>query len=118
VAKLEREMVEVRYMAGRTDREVSDLQMVLRGHTGVLNAIRQDQVDHGEKLTRLEAEMRGEFANVRAEMGSEFADVRTEMRSEFADVRTEMRTGFGALAEGQAKITALITQHIEECEKK
>lgn len=77
-------------MAGRTDREVSDLQAVLSGHTGVLNAIRQDQHDQGRTIARLEA----------------------ETRREFADVRAEMRHGFGTLAKGQEVITQLLNQHL------
>ena len=92
VAKLEREMAEVQFMTGRTDREVSDLQAVLNGHTGVLNAIREDQRDQGKRLARVEA----------------------EMRSGFADVRAEMRTGFDTLARGQDQITELLTRHLDE----
>ena len=134
VAKLEHQMAEVQFMTGRTDREVSDLQAVLNGHTGVLNAIRDDQVDQGKRLARVEAEMRSGFA----EMRGEFADVRTEMRTGFAKVDAnftrvdanfakvdanfakvdanfaKVEDKFKVLQQGQARITELLTKRLGE----
>ena len=102
VSQLELEMAEVRYLATKANKDVSDFRTVLVGHTGVINAIREDQLEQGKKLARVEKEVHAGFAR---------------MNEEFADVRSEMRNGFGKLAEGQARITELITQHIEECDK-
>lgn len=91
-------------MTGRTDQEVSDLQVVLKGHTGVINAIRDDQVDHGKALARVEAGMRTEFADVRAEMRAGFAKV----DENFAKVEDK----FKVLQRGQELITSLLTRHL------
>jgi hypothetical protein len=106
VTQLESEMAEVRFLATKAESEVSDMQTVFRGHTGVLNAIRQDQVKQGMELASVKAEVK----NVRAEMHTGFAQV----DEEFADVRSEMRKGFGELARGQELITNLLTRHLGE----
>lgn len=82
VAKLEGEMDEVR-------RDVSDalgIRTELRAHIKSLEALRETQLEMGEKMDR------------------EFADVRAEI----AGVRTEMRDGFTKLNLGMAQITALL----------
>lgn len=111
VARLEHEMAEVRFMAGRTDREVSDLQAVLNGHTGVLNAIRDDQRDQGRQFAKFEAETRREFADVRAEMRDGFAKVDAnfaKVDANFAKVEEK----FALLSKGQEAITRLLTKHL------
>ena len=89
VAELERRMGDVEDLARNTDQDVADWRTTLNNHTKTINAW-------------------GEQINAR------FDRVEAEMRSEFADVRLEMRTGFGTLAEGQAKITKLLTKHLGE----
>ncbi|HEX6353679.1 hypothetical protein [Actinophytocola sp.] len=73
--RLEAEIAEARFLAAKAEKEVSDMQAVFRGHTGTINAIRADQVDHGKKLARVEAEMRTGFAEVKSEMRNGFANV-------------------------------------------
>jgi hypothetical protein len=87
VTKLEGEMVEVRF-----------LRSALANHATVLNAIREDQLAQGERITRVETEMRDGFA---------------ETRSGFA----EMRSKFATVVEGQLRMTELLTKHIEDHEK-
>jgi len=50
VTRLEEEVAQVRYLARKTDRDVSDFRAVLHGHTGVLNAIRENQLEQGQIL--------------------------------------------------------------------
>jgi hypothetical protein len=95
VTRLEGEMAEVRFLATNAERDVADVKTVLIGHTGLLNALREDQVDQGRTLARLDREMRG---------------TQTDMRTGFA----EMRRGFAVLGEGQARISELLDQHIRE----
>jgi len=78
VAKLERRMKKcrvdataARVLAAAADRDVADIRLVLKGHTSVLNALRETQIDHGKKLKehddsfdRLEAKVDGLTANV------------------------------------------------------
>ncbi|MFL6119435.1 hypothetical protein [Actinophytocola sp.] len=96
-------------MASKASKDVSDFTAVLHGHTGVINAIREDQLEHGKNLARIEKEMRAGFARVDEKFD--------KVDARFGKVETEMREGFGLLAEGQQRITELIIQHIEECDK-
>lgn len=83
-------MDDVEGLARGTDREVADWRTTLNNHTDLLNAIREDQVDQGKKLARLEA----------------------KVEAELADVRSEMRNGFGKLAKGLELLTGLLTRHL------
>ena len=65
---------------------------ILHGHTGVLNAIRQDQVDQGKKIAKLDREMRQGFARVDA----------------------QARENYALLAHGQGRIVDLLTRHLRE----
>ncbi len=89
VAKLEGEMDEVRH--GLSD--ALGIRTELRAHIKSLEALRETQLEMGERMDRM-----GE------KMDREFADVRTEI----AGVRTEMRDGFTKLNLGMAQITALL----------
>ncbi len=102
VAKLELEMAEVRYVTSKADKDVADFKTVLIGHTGVINAIRDDQVEHGKRLARLEAEVRSGFANVDAN----FAKVDTN----FGKIEEK----FELLSKGQEAITQLLSRHLGE----
>ncbi|TDV52379.1 hypothetical protein [Actinophytocola oryzae] len=109
VTKLEREMREVRYMAGRTDREVSDLQVTLKGHNGVLNAIREDQVDQGKKLDLVERRL----GKLEMKVDENFAKVDenfAKVDENFAKVEAK----FDVLYQGQEKITQLLNRHLGE----
>ena len=108
VTRLEHEMAEVRFLATKAEKDASDCKAVLHGHTGVLNAIRDDQVDQGRMIAQLESRL----GNVENEVHSGFAEMRSEMRSGFA----EMRRVHTVLAHGQASITDLLTRHINEHE--
>ena len=44
-----------RVLAGAADRDVSEFRTVLHGHTAVLNAIRETQLDQSERLTTVES---------------------------------------------------------------
>ena len=86
VAKLEGEMDEVRH-------DVSDalaIRTELRAHIKTLEALRETQLETGEKMDR------------------EFAAVRSELHEGLAAVRSEMRDGFTKVALGMAQITALL----------
>lgn len=111
VTRLEHDMAEVRFLATKAEKEASDCTAVLHGHTGVLNAIREDQVEQSKKIAkidgrlgRVEADVRTGFARVNAEMG----EMRGEMR--------EMRGNIATLAQGQEQITELLTRHVGECD--
>lgn len=131
VTGLENEMAEVRYLAAKANKDASVFQTVLIGHTGVINAIRDDQLEHGKQLARVEKEMRTGFADVRSEMRDGFADVRSEMRDGFAKVDAnfakvdanfakvdanfaKVEDQFRQVRRGQEAITDLLTRHLGE----
>lgn len=86
----------------RLEKRVDDWQTVLNGHTNTLNAIREDVVDQGKRLVKVEAEV----TDLRSDV--------TNLRSDVTDLRSEMRNGFGKLAKGQELITDLLTRHLGE----
>ena len=64
-----------RILAGGADRDVGEMRQELRAHTRALNALRETQLEQGDRLTgitgridSLEAEMRRGFALVNAGM--------------------------------------------------
>lgn len=107
VTKLELEMAEVRYVATKADKDVADFKTVLVGHTGVINAIRDDQVEQGKQLARVEKEMHAGFAR----MDANFAKVDenfAKVDENFAKVEDK----FAQLREGQEQITDLLTRRL------
>jgi len=50
VTRLEQEMAEVRVLARGADEDCSNMQDTFRAHTGVLNALRQTQLEQGATL--------------------------------------------------------------------
>ncbi|MGH3813581.1 MAG: hypothetical protein ACRDUV_14200 [Pseudonocardiaceae bacterium] len=75
-----------RVLASGADRDVSEVRAELRAHTQSLNALRETQLEQGQKIDKLDR----------------------EMCEGFAEVRTEMREGFSTVATGMAQITALL----------
>ena len=57
-----------RALAGAADRDVSVVNAKLNAHIQVLNALRETQLEHGEQLDALAAEMRSGFATMGAGM--------------------------------------------------
>jgi len=97
VLVLEQQMVivtskgqQTRAIVRRVDRDVAELSLKLDGHIKVLNALRETQLEHGEKLREHDARFD-----------------RLEIR--FDGLEREMRNGFSTLAVGMAQITALLT---------
>jgi chromosome segregation ATPase len=53
-----------RILAGAADRDVSDFKQTLNSHTQVLNALRETQVEHGQRLDQLEAKVDSGFTKM------------------------------------------------------
>ncbi|RZS44515.1 hypothetical protein EV193_101391 [Herbihabitans rhizosphaerae] len=69
LAKLEAEMPKARrdataarLLAMGADREVFDMRARLQAHTALLNALRETQMEHGQRLDRLTSRVDGGFA--------------------------------------------------------
>jgi uncharacterized phage infection (PIP) family protein YhgE len=95
-------MDDVQKLASVTGQEVAEWRTTLHNHTKTLNAV-------NAKIDRFEERVDEHFTKVDERF--------TRVDERFDKVETEMRDGFGMLAEGQQRITDLLTQHIEECDK-
>ena len=85
------EAAAARALAAGADRDVAEYRKEMRGHTRVLNAIREDQIDQGTKLNALQTEL-----------------------SEF---KTEARDGFTKANLGIAQIVAMLTDLTPDADK-
>lgn len=66
VASIAQDAAAARVLAGAADRDVSSMRAELRGHTQVLNALRETQLEHGARLDRVE----GRLDSVDGRLGS------------------------------------------------
>lgn len=116
VTRLEHEMIQARsdaaaarVLAGGADRDVSLMQDELRGHTRSLNALRETQVEHGQRIDRLERKVDDGFqqADVR------FQQIDANFRQVDANFKTVGRE-FSKVNTGIAHITALLTNKVDE----
>lgn len=57
VASIAQDAAAARVLAGAADRDVSSMRAELRGHTQVLNALRETQLEHGARLDRVEGRL-------------------------------------------------------------
>ncbi|MEQ0558760.1 hypothetical protein ABJI51_06745 [Amycolatopsis sp. NEAU-NG30] len=64
-----------RVLAGTADRDVSEFKQTLNGHTQVLNAMRETQIEHGQDIQALKTEV----GSLRADMTSGFTKVNISM---------------------------------------
>jgi chromosome segregation ATPase len=86
VTDARRDAAAARVLAGAADRDVSEFRQELKAHTKTLNALRETQLEHGQRLDSLETKMDA--------------------------MDRKMSDGFSTVAVGMAEITALI-RHAE-----
>lgn len=67
------ESAAVRELAAGTDREVSDLQVELRVHKSLIQALQKTQSQTLARVRGLESRMEAGFAEMRGDMGTGFA---------------------------------------------
>ncbi|MFI9511023.1 hypothetical protein [Nocardia sp. NPDC052566] len=89
-----RDAATAQVLAQGADRDVSDVRATLRAHQGSMNALRETQIEHGQKLDGLRTEVDRGFA---------------ELDLRFTSLESEMRQGFATLHAGMRQITALLT---------
>jgi ABC-type phosphate transport system auxiliary subunit len=85
-------------LAGGADRDVSDMKTLLRAHTQTLNALRETQIEQGQKLTDLDAKLDARTTSLQAQT--------TSLQAQIDGLRAEMRRGFGTLHTGMAQLLA------------
>ncbi len=83
VARLREDVASARALAALADRDVAEFRAEMRGHRQVLNALRETQLEQGQKIE--------------------------EQGQKIDGLRREMREGFAMQATGMAQITALLT---------
>ncbi|HMS74454.1 hypothetical protein [Gordonia sp. (in: high G+C Gram-positive bacteria)] len=69
-----------RVLAGAADRDVSEMRSELQGHTRVLNALRETQLEHQARFDRVDGDL------------------------------ADLRRGFGVLHTGMNRITEMLTE--------
>jgi chromosome segregation ATPase len=85
-----------RVLATGADRDVSEVRAELRAHTQALNALRETQLEQGQKIDGLERRLGG----VEHRLGG--------VEGRLDGVEREMREGFSTLHTGMVQITALL----------
>jgi hypothetical protein len=80
-----------RVLAGGADRDVSAFGAPFDAHQRLLEALRETQIEHGQRLAGHEERF-------------------DRLESELQRLETEMRGGFSTLAVGQAEILALLNR--------
>jgi len=103
-----------RVLATGADRDVSDVRSQLRAQRGLLQALRDTQVEHGRRLDQLERRMTAVELRLNA-LDDRIAgmDARLTGRMDGLDRRidsleTEMRAGFAKMSAGMAHIVTLL----------
>ncbi|MDX3193035.1 hypothetical protein PV458_31905 [Streptomyces sp. MN03-5084-2B] len=84
-----------RILAGTADRDVSEFKQTLNGHTKVLNAMRETQIEHGQDISGLKTDVTG-------------------LKTEVADLRAEMQSGFTKVNIGMEQVSRLLQQVIDK----
>lgn len=77
-----------RVLAGGADRDVSAFSARLDVHKALLDALRETQIEHGQRIGEMDGRLTGRIDGL----------------------EQEMRSGFGMVAVGQAEILALLTR--------
>ncbi|MGH4021184.1 MAG: hypothetical protein ACRDT0_18545 [Pseudonocardiaceae bacterium] len=62
MARLREDVASARALAALADRDVAEFRTEMRGHRQVLNALRETQLEQGQKIDELGREMREGFA--------------------------------------------------------
>jgi hypothetical protein len=95
-------MAEVRFLATKAERDAAGFREVLVGHTRVLNALRETQLEQGVRLDRVEGKVDRLVGTVDG------------LEGKVDRLEGEMKEGFAKLGVGQAQITALLTAHLDK----
>jgi hypothetical protein len=134
VSRLEQEVTEARVLAMGADHDVSVVEDALRAHVGTLNALRTTQleqgqmikkiqVEHGQRLDRLEHKVDDGFSMVDdrfKQIDGRFKQIDGRFKQiddHFEQVDANFKTvegEFSKLNTGMAHITALLTDKLGE----
>jgi outer membrane murein-binding lipoprotein Lpp len=85
-----------RVLAGGADRDVSDVKTLLRAHTQTLNALRETQIEQGQKLTGLDTKVVQLDAKV------------DQLDTKVGQMDAKVDRALGLLSTGMAQIVAML----------
>ena len=62
--KAQEDAAAARVLACAADKDVAEFKQILNGHTGVLNALRETQVEQGQQIGTLQRDMQDGFTKM------------------------------------------------------
>lgn len=108
VARLREDAASARALAGMADRDVAEMRTTMRGHTSVLNALRETQLEQGQALNGVNATVR-QVAEV---VGGVAAG-----QMQLAEKVDGLDTKAAALEEGQTAVLDYLKTQSEQLQK-
>jgi len=102
-----------RTLAGGADRDVSEVRSQLRAQRGLLQALRDTQVEHGDRLDRLERRMTAVELRLGA-LEDRIAGMDARLTGRIDSLETEMREGFAKTSAGMAHIVTLLERDSDD----
>ena len=96
-----------RTLAGGADRDVSDVRSQLRAQRGLLQTLRDTQVEQGDRLDRLERRMTAVELRLTA-LEDRVAGMDARLTGRIDSLEAEMRAGFAKVHAGMAHIVTLL----------
>jgi chromosome segregation ATPase len=113
-----------RTLAGGADRDVTDVRSQLRAQRGLLQALRDTQVEQGERLDRLERRMTSvelrlnaledRIAGMDARLTGRIDELDSRLTGRVDALQAEMREGFATMSAGMAHIVTLLERDTDD----
>ena len=113
-----------RVLATGADRDVSDVRSRLRAQRGLLQALRDTQVEHGDRLDRLERRMAAvelrlgaledRIAAMDGRLTGRLDELDDRLTGRIDSLETEMRAGFAKMSAGMAHIVTLLERDSDD----
>jgi len=113
-----------RVLATGADRDVSDVRSRLRAQRGLLQALLDTQVEHGDRLDRLERRMAAvelrlgaledRIAGMDGRLTGRLDELDDRLTGRIDSLETEMRAGFAKMSAGMAHIVTLLERDSDD----
>ena len=113
-----------RTLAVGADRDVSEVRSQLRAQRGLLQALRDTQVEHGDRLDRLERRMTAvelrlgtledRIAGMDARLTGRLDELDARLTGRIGSLQSELRAGFAKMSAGMAHIVTLLERESDD----
>ena len=113
-----------RVLATGADRDVSDIRSQLRAQRGLLQALRDSQIEHGTRLDRLERRMdliearmttlEDRITGMDARLTGRIEELDSRLTGRMDALDAEMRRGFAEMRVGMAHIVTLLERDSDD----